>query len=217
MSSIEHQNNTRHAILMTAMHLFAKEGIDVVSLRRISAESGSSNTAAVHYHFKDKTGLLLAVIAFLKQHIWEPGHQGLVDVVNAGGDIRKVIEAGMRPLKRPVLDFSWGGDAQAVMFRITTGTNEGAKVALSDAQDGHMTTFQSALRGLLPDLPDTVFMQRWHFMITEAMAGQWARARLIRTQMEIDTDWTPQMEREYLYQYMDYVVGGLTAPVTPLD
>jgi AcrR family transcriptional regulator len=48
-------------IVLAAERLFALHGIDGVSLRQISAESGSSNNSAVHYHFGSKEGLIAAI------------------------------------------------------------------------------------------------------------------------------------------------------------
>ena len=67
MSGEQNGNGTtRDRIVQTAMHLFATQGIESVTLRRISAESGSANTAAVHYHFGNKAGLVAAILAFLE-------------------------------------------------------------------------------------------------------------------------------------------------------
>ena len=48
-------------IVLAAERLFALHGIDGVSLRQISAEAGSSNNSAVHYHFGSKEGLIAAI------------------------------------------------------------------------------------------------------------------------------------------------------------
>jgi AcrR family transcriptional regulator len=48
-------------IVVAAERLFALQGIDGVSLRQISAEAGSGNNSAVHYHFGSKDGLITAI------------------------------------------------------------------------------------------------------------------------------------------------------------
>jgi AcrR family transcriptional regulator len=53
---------TRKLILDAAEQLFAKHGINGVSLRTIVARAGV-NTAAIHYHFGSKDGLVEAVFA----------------------------------------------------------------------------------------------------------------------------------------------------------
>jgi AcrR family transcriptional regulator len=48
-------------LVLAAERLFAVQGIDGVSLRQISVESGSGNNSAVHYHFGSKDGLIEAI------------------------------------------------------------------------------------------------------------------------------------------------------------
>ena len=48
-------------LVVAAERLFARHGIDGVSLRQIAAEAGSSNNSAVHYHFGSKHGLIAAI------------------------------------------------------------------------------------------------------------------------------------------------------------
>ncbi len=53
---------TRKRILKQAERLFAKSGIDAVSIRDITDAAGV-NTAAIHYHFGSKSGLVEALLA----------------------------------------------------------------------------------------------------------------------------------------------------------
>jgi AcrR family transcriptional regulator len=48
-------------LVLAAERLFARHGIDGVSLRQIAAEAGSGNNSAVHYHFGSKHGLIAAI------------------------------------------------------------------------------------------------------------------------------------------------------------
>ena len=56
---------TRQLLLLTAMHLYATEGLHAVSLRRISAEAGSKNSAAMHYHFQNNIGVVQALVELI--------------------------------------------------------------------------------------------------------------------------------------------------------
>jgi AcrR family transcriptional regulator len=53
---------TRKRILKHAERLFAKSGIDAVSIRDITDAAGV-NSAAIHYHFGSKSGLVEALLA----------------------------------------------------------------------------------------------------------------------------------------------------------
>jgi AcrR family transcriptional regulator len=48
-------------LVLAAERLFARHGIDGVSLRQIAVEAGSGNNSAVHYHFGTKHGLIAAI------------------------------------------------------------------------------------------------------------------------------------------------------------
>ena len=60
---------TRQQLLLAALRLFAENGIHAVSLRSINQAAGARNSGAVHYHFDNKTGLLLALADDLMDRI----------------------------------------------------------------------------------------------------------------------------------------------------
>lgn len=53
---------TRRSILDAAEKLFAERGPAAVSLNEVNSAARQRNTAAVHYHFKNREGLLAAVL-----------------------------------------------------------------------------------------------------------------------------------------------------------
>ena len=61
----EQSAGTRQRLLLTALHLYAAEGLHAVSLRRISTEAGSKNSAAMHYHFQNKLGVVQALVELI--------------------------------------------------------------------------------------------------------------------------------------------------------
>lgn len=52
----------RRIILETAEALFARKGIDAVSLNEINKAAGQKNTSALHYHFGSKEKLIDAIL-----------------------------------------------------------------------------------------------------------------------------------------------------------
>lgn len=52
----------RDALISSARHLFAEQGIDAVSLREVARAAGHRNTNAVQYHFGDRDALVTAVV-----------------------------------------------------------------------------------------------------------------------------------------------------------
>jgi TetR/AcrR family transcriptional regulator, regulator of cefoperazone and chloramphenicol sensitivity len=53
---------TKELLIETAERLFGQLGIDGVSLREVAAAAGQSNNNVVQYHFKDKAGLVGAIL-----------------------------------------------------------------------------------------------------------------------------------------------------------
>ncbi len=113
-----------------------------------------------------------------------------------------------------VFDFPWGGDAQAFSFQLATSNEANTRALLASVKDPHLDLLKRAVRQKLPDLPEAVFEQRWQFFRTEAFAGQWVRSKVFRITEQGDWKWSPAIERDYLLRYLDYVIGGLTAPVS---
>lgn len=56
------QKSRRELLMQTAEELFAKKGIDAVSLNEINKAAGQRNTSALHYHFGNKRGLIDAIV-----------------------------------------------------------------------------------------------------------------------------------------------------------
>jgi AcrR family transcriptional regulator len=54
--------STKELLMDTAEQLFGRLGVDGVSLREIGAAGGQANSNAVQYHFKDKAGLVSAIL-----------------------------------------------------------------------------------------------------------------------------------------------------------
>jgi AcrR family transcriptional regulator len=54
--------STKELLMDTAEQLFGRLGVDGVSLREISVAGRQANTNAVQYHFKDKSGLIAAIL-----------------------------------------------------------------------------------------------------------------------------------------------------------
>lgn len=93
---------TRALILDAAEQLFARHGINGVSLRTIVTEAGV-NTAAIHYHFGSKDGLVEAVFARRAVPIAEERLELLADCRDAAGRpplLEQIIHAFVAPTMR---------------------------------------------------------------------------------------------------------------------
>jgi AcrR family transcriptional regulator len=95
-------DDTRARLVAAAEQLFAERGIEAVSLREISRHSGARNAIATQYHFKDRAGVLAAIVQKHQPAI-EAGRQALLDQYEASGvageeAVRFLAGALVRPL-----------------------------------------------------------------------------------------------------------------------
>jgi AcrR family transcriptional regulator len=90
----------KRRILDAAEQLLGDRGLNGASLREISAAAGQGNTAAVHYHFGGKEGLVAAII-MRRRESFEPRRRELLADIEARGkleDVRELLRVFLLPL-----------------------------------------------------------------------------------------------------------------------
>jgi len=90
------------ALILAAERLFAERGIDGVSLRQINQAADHKNTAAAHYHFGSKDGLVQAVLTYRLPRLDERRGE-LLQRSSQTRDLRFYLEAFIRPLAEELL------------------------------------------------------------------------------------------------------------------
>lgn len=90
---------TRQQLLLAALRLFAENGIHAVSLRSINQAAGARNSGAVHYHFHNKTGLLLALVDELMDRIAAYRGDSLAELAQRSepASVRECLDVFYRP------------------------------------------------------------------------------------------------------------------------
>jgi AcrR family transcriptional regulator len=103
--------NTRKRIIETAETLFSERGVESTSLLEIAKAAGQKNRSAMQYHFKNKEGLLEAVLDKHALRISEK-RAGMLDELERRGDysLYELIEALVLPMASQ-LDNDDGGPA----------------------------------------------------------------------------------------------------------
>ena len=92
--------DTRSRLLATAIELFARQGLDAVSLRAINTAAGARNASAAHYHFGSKLGLVEAIFEQVDAQI-DPSVRVALD------DIEARLDAGRPVSVREILEAAW--------------------------------------------------------------------------------------------------------------
>lgn len=95
----QHTDRARTALMDAAEELFAREGIDAVSNRRIAEHAGSANHSAVGYHFGTRDDLIRALLVRHSGTMAALRRQ-LTDQLGPHPDAREVIGCRLLPLVR---------------------------------------------------------------------------------------------------------------------
>lgn len=100
---------TTDRLIRAAEALFARHGIDGVSLREINRAAGAKNASALQYHFRDRDGLLRALVAKHRRDV-EARRHAMLDAYEAEGcdDLRALAAALVRPMAAKLADDNGG-------------------------------------------------------------------------------------------------------------
>jgi AcrR family transcriptional regulator len=156
--------STQTRILDSAEYLVSESGVNGASLRAIVAHAGV-NTAAVHYHFGSKYGLLEAVFARRIVPIAEERLALLADCREGAGHpplLHQIISAFLEPGMRG----SHGGATFArLRARMAADASDETRALLAKYFDHSSDLFLRALADALPHLPARDLHWRFHFLL----------------------------------------------------
>lgn len=155
---------TRQRILDAAETLFSRHGINGVSLRTIVGEA-AVNTAAVHYHFGSKQGLLEAVFARHAAPVAEERLALLKECADAPGKppvLEQIIAAFIVPGMRGRVG---GANFAQLRARMIAETTEETRELFSRYFDESTGAFITALQKALPELPAQDVYWRFHVLL----------------------------------------------------
>jgi AcrR family transcriptional regulator len=107
---------TTDRLISAAEELFARHGIDGVSLREINRVAGAKNASALQYHFRDRDGLLRALMAKHRRDV-EARRHAMLDAYEADGrdDLRALAGALVRPMAAKLADEDGGPEYLQIM------------------------------------------------------------------------------------------------------
>lgn len=204
--------DTRERLLVTALQLYATEGLHGVSLRRIAVEAGSKNSAAMHYHFDNKLGVIRALVKMIARELTRLDAE-LRAETKAAKDTRPTLQAGFRQTLLPLLKLTnsqpWGADAVHFLSRLVSDGDEEIAAMINDVYAPFWRHTDKALASEFPDLPAPVRQLRLLFMTTNVIHGMaeadWLRYPPLGGVSNFDPE-------ELLDHLVDYLIGGLKAP-----
>lgn len=201
--SSESQADTPERLITAAEELFFERGIESVSLREIGRKALTKNVLAVQYWFKDRDGLISAILDRHRMDIDVRRHTFLdIYVANGRSDIRGLAEALVRPLAAKLDQGVSGAGYLRVVSDLLNGPTPSIEPWGPDAPDTSSTLRWRELLEPLLD-PQAIELHR-RFHALRFVASELAqRARTGRTD-----------HRLFVSQLIDMVVGLLSAEVS---
>lgn len=207
-------SSTKERLLRAAERLFALHGIDAVSMRSIGSEAGQRNNTALQYHFGDKQKLVEAILADRMGSLNELRRGMLQQIRSDGceGDLHRLVAALVTPFTDQLRDEDGGRHYVRFTAQLFSGGN--AVELLTDRRPWTeaFRAIVDLIRACLDDVPEDVMAGR-----LALMASQLVHATAAKEYELSDSDprqRSTSVER-FTRDLVDYVVGGLTAPVSP--
>lgn len=199
----EQATGTRDKLLFSALALYAEQGIHGVSLRAISAASGSRNSAAVHYHFGNKLGVIQALIKLIQQELDRIAleHQ-LPAVVRQASDLDTVIKAVLEVVAELRRSQPWGEDAIQFMSRLLADVDEELADVINRETGAFYLSADRLLARLLPELDHEARQLRLMFMADNIFHGFAEVGHLQRTPLGDLSQISPDKLLDHLARYL---------------
>jgi AcrR family transcriptional regulator len=197
------RERSREALVVAAERLIAEEGVGVSS-RRIAAEAGHRNTAAIQYHFGSRAALYRAVIELRLPGIDRRRTQ-MLEALRAEGrhdDLRGLVEA----LVTPLLELDREAHYVAFLARMSIDTVELAGAYLAAGESSRSAVeLTDALLSQLDDLAPGVRSNRIR-LVNDMMLNGIANRRAREAQGGDELD-----EALFASDLIDAIVGALSA------
>lgn len=205
--------DTKDRILDVAERLFAVNGIEATSLRKITTQA-VVNLAAVNYHFQSKDELVRSV--YLRRiRPMNTMRICLLDALegaeqNEANSLDGLLEAFFEPVVDMALSLkNEGFTVGQLMGRMYTETHTVMQNLICTEMGEVARRFGTALARALPHLTQTEVLWRLHFtvgVLAHTLAAEEKIAILSQNRIN------PRNKQEVLRQMMTYAKAGLRAP-----
>lgn len=201
---------TRERLMRAAERLFAQRGVDGVSIRDITNDAGV-NSAAIHYHFGSKAGLVQAILDWRAAEVGRRRARWLARLEAAPAPtLRDVVEALVVPTAEMALGTESGGRYH-IGFLAAVLANPALMPLVIEAFEPHTERFRALLARVTPHLPPDVRELRLALAkdMVNRVLGQpdgpvrrWIALR------------APGADAPLTERLVDFLVGAFAAPAT---
>ena len=203
---------TRERILDVAERLFARHGLDAVSVRDIT-HAAKANLGAINYHFGTKRKLMVAVFDRRMTPLTRERMSALDALEKAAGDgalpVAGVLEAMFRPAVLHAMDKQRGGAVFGrLMARSMMETNPHLESFMRGQLEPVVRRFDAALMRAMPSLSLEDVFWRMHLLIGALHNS------LLMLDKKLPDGRCLRMEPEaYVKRFMAFAAAAFKAPL----
>lgn len=206
--------DTRSKLILAALSLFAQHGIEAVSIRQIIIKAGQSNESAVHYHFGNKDGLVVAVLDHVNQLLQPTQRDALLALQKIAEKrqptTREIVSNGIMPFVLLYAQSSTGRKAIRFLSRLTWQSNEEGFNMLIVRLWPYYKRLEGYLIEALPDKQPSALQVHGALAVSTVLHGL-ADTRLLNKVPALGVSRMFEQHPWLLLEYfIDYIVGGLS-------
>jgi len=165
----------KYKLIMASIKLFGESGVNSVSLREISRAAGAKNNSALQYHFKNKMGLISAVIYFIQAEFDKTRGNSFSDLeknIKAGeGSVDEVVSVFINAYVTVIETNDWGHNAVRTLARMVFDGDSDVHEVLNKSAGKNIRSIYTLLETLLPDIPMKTLKSRINFSANAVING----------------------------------------------
>ncbi len=205
---------TRDLLVLAALRLFARHGIEGVSLRQITAEAKQSNQSVVQYYFQSKGGLIEAVLQHVTEILMPSQDVALAELEAAAGLLspRQVVSKAVMPFVMAYATSDVGRWAIRFLSRMTWQADEKGFRLVEGMLWPYFMRVERHLEAAMPNQSRESLQIKCLFAIVDLIHGL-ASSRLLASSPVVGEQY--KKDPWSVAQHMiDYITGGLSSEPT---
>lgn len=214
--AIRSSDPTVRQLILAALELFAVEGVNATSIRSITAHAGAANQSAVHYHFKNKDGLIRAVLDYVNDQLAPPQKEALLELERLQRrrplQVREIVSIGFAPYIQMYISSKEGHTCLHFLSRLTWESGP-------DAQDLLLEKVRPYFLEMLPYLETAcsgkareILDFQLYLAAANLIHGLSDLTLLGRQTSGSVADLLNNRAQDMLGYFVDYIAGGLASP-----
>jgi AcrR family transcriptional regulator len=200
---------TKNQIKAAAQMLFARHGVDAVTVQQIVAAAGQRNNAALHYHFGSKGELIRQLVVDGAAVLEERRRSMLQEIEARGGpaSIREILNVLVLPAIELSCDARSRGYIRFTSF-LQTSDRRTLRSALNNRWNTGYVACLDHLKGMLP-LPPALIEQRLILFSIYANAILSAREAALESKSRSNRLWDLSFT---VHNMLDTMEAMITSP-----